>query len=731
MPITASAVAPLLTVTVAVFAAAVVDGSIGPVLVTGENTLFAGRYVRLDGTAAEVRQTMIGLGFDEYGPDVAHVYALLDNPSAPTYVLYGRRSPVDATWEAALTAILAEIGDADEPTPAYLVPVTRVESEQIELFKAATDNGRDMLPVICTSSVAVRTHALGSLEKQLKALNKQGVIIYYDAAAVTSAAVASATTSVGPWAITLDTTTSPPQASASVVFDNGDADTATLQAQRGTVLGSNSEPFDGEPGWHLDYVRDADGATVVAELSATAAVITGTNLGPFPIVHGQPVRLMVRGNPVNYTVDKTNYAAVVGDNITATATEVAAEQDTALGVLGNAAAVGNALQTTDAVRGNTSEISYVAGTSAAWATALGVTINATAQGSGNVGNVDAITAAELQAIGTIQTGESLSLTAEGTPAKVRVSGLIYGTGGSVQILASSTAGLLTALGLTAGITAGSGDVVDARKLTPAELFTLLSADWSGTADVLNNAPAATVTVSGGEIGAPHIMRIEGALAEAVGLGGTFAAPGSADQHPDAAWVGSRAGIDHGSAPPFGGCLTWNNVALRNVTGERKSFLSIGNRLNRTQDVNYVIRWTPARGGEIHDGRLLIRHVGGASAYADQWEAAHWIAKYAGATLKASLDQITDSGNQVPYQDPNITAFFQGEVRKIASPLYANGIIASIDLDPTGPTKATGLTILRKAQLSGPERDLRFGKLIWSVELSGALHGGIFAIGLLV
>lgn len=732
MPITAQAVAPLLQVSVSVFAAPVIDGTIGPVLVPVAGTMWPERYRRYDGTAAEVREAMIADGFDAFGEEVQHVYRLLDNPSPVTYVLIGRRAPTDATWEAALSAILQAIEDAGEATPAYLSPVTRVEAEQIELFKAATDNGRDMLPVIQTASQAVRDNALGSLEKVLKAANKQGVILYYDAATVTGADVASATTSEGPWAIALDTTTSPPSSSASLAFDDGAAVIATLEAAPGTVTGTNTEPFDLEPGWHLDYVRDFAANPIVLTIAATPAQITGTGIDTsgggssnFNLAHGLPVALVVRGTAVNYNVDSANYVDVTQ----ATAAEVAAEMNSALAGLATATNVGGRVVVTDAVRGNQSELAFVAGTSAQFASAIGVTIGEVAQGDGNVGDVDAVTVAELAAIATTETGDTTSLVDDGT-GKVKLSGVIYGTGGNLEVLGSSTGGLLTALGLSAGSNAGTGDCADSRAVTPAELFTVLSTDWA-SASVVNNAPSPTVTVSGGKVGSPHYMLIQGPLAEAVGLAGTHLAPGCADEHADAAWLGSRAGINHDSAPPWGGILSWNNVALRGVTGEKKGFLSTGDRLNRTQDVNYVIRWSPARGGEAHDGRLLIRHEGGASAYVDQWQAAHWIAKYTAATLKAALDQIVSSGNQVPYQDPAIRSFVLGQLQPIAERLFANQIIAAVDLDPPGPGKATGLTILRKDQLASTDRDLRFFKAIWSVELAGALHGGIVQIGLLV
>lgn len=738
MAITASAKAPLLTVTVLVSAAAVIDGTIGPVLVPSEHNHWPERFRRYDGTAAEVRTMMIADGFDPYGEEVKHAFSLLSPPAAPVFLLWGRRTGADATWEQAVQAIMQAIADAPPEaelrTPAYLCPVTRAESEQIELFKAATDNQRDMLPVIQTASVGVRDNQLGSLEKALKAVNKQGVLVYYDAATATEADSASATTSEGPWAVTLDLTATPPQATASLAFDDDSGVIATLQADHGTFLSANAEPYNLEPGWSLDYERDNDGVTVNVEVAATAAVITGTAIdtggggADFVLADGLPVVVVVRGNVVAFTVNTANYVDVSA----ATAAEVCAELDTALFAVADSAAPYNRVVVTDKVRGNTSDIYFAPGTSAIYAAAIGVTVGTHAQGSGNVGNVDGVLAAELAAIALLQTGEDESCQAEGSPAKVRISGLVYGTGGAVKILASSNASMLTALGLgpAPATDNGSGDCADADAVTPAELFAVLDTDWPD-ADVSNDNPDPTVTVGGGEVGSPHVMIIDGALAEAVGLLGSFLAPGEADQHADAAWLGSRAGIDHGAVAPFGGCLSWNNVALPGVTGERASFSSTGDRLNRTQDVNYVIRWTAARGGEAHDGRLLIRHVGGASAYADQWEAAHWIAQLTAATIKAALDNGPDTGTQTPYQDPAILGFFMGLFKSIAGQLFQTQIIAAVDLDPPGPTKLTGLKIIPKAQLSSEERDLRLGKVIWTVELSGALHGGIIQIGLLV
>ena len=716
MTVSASSVAPLLTVRVAVAAAPVVGGLLGPVLSVSAHENWIERYRTYTGAAAEVQAAMIADGFDPFGAEVAHAVRLLSAVNAPASITWGRRAPADPTWETAIAEILADLAEAEPPqVPAYLTSPVRDESEQIELAKAAVAFDRNMLFVVLTPSVAVRDNLAGSIEKLLTADNVQCAVLYYDAATATGADVASVTTSAGPWAIV-------PGSSAAATVDGANAEIATVDAARGTRLGSNTEPFNLEPGWVFNIERDA-AEQVSCEVLAERAQITSANAEPFALADGLPVRVVIRGVLKSYTVTTGNYADVTA----ATAAEVAAEAATAFGSDGTAADVSGAVAFRDAKRGTASSIMFAAGTSATFAAKLGVTIGALAQGSGNCANVDAVLASELAAMGAAASGDASCTVAES--GKVRVNGAIYGTGGSVRVLGTSTANLLTALGHTAGITAGSGDCADSRFVTAAELYAVLNNDWS-TCEVSKDDAAKTVTIEGVGVGAPHLLRIQGGLADQVGIAGTHLAPGSADEHADAAFIGARAGVDHGSSGPFGGSQTWNNIALRGVRGARIS-VPLMNRLNRQQNVNAVIRWTAARGGEVHDGRLLIRHTGGASAYIDQWDTAVWIAKYAAGQIKGALDNAADGGTRIGYTDPAIRAFYQGQLERIAGVLYRTGYIASVDLEPPSPTKATGLTIVPKAQLSDETRDLRLGEVRWLVELAGHLHGGLVQVSLLV
>ncbi len=94
-------------------------------------------------------------------------------------------------------------------------------------------------------------------------------------------------------------------------------------------------------------------------------------------------------------------------------------------------------------KGNGASLILGPTTTATLAALLGLPINATAIGSGNVSNAAASTVAELQAIATSATGNNeIGIDSAN---HFGISGLIYGTNGKAEALASSTAGFLLGL----------------------------------------------------------------------------------------------------------------------------------------------------------------------------------------------------------------------------------------------------------------------------------------------
>lgn len=194
-----------------------------------------------------------------------------------------------------------------------------------------------------------------------------------------------------------------------------------LGAVAGTVLSGNQQLFNLEPGQTIVYSENG-GGDQTATFAATQAVRAGAGEAFATIVGGETLQLRIDGG------DLQTVAFQAADT---TAAAVAARINSEL--FGGSAVVNGAeVDIRSDRRGSTSSVEIVGGTSLAKiGHAVGTTL-----GTGNVGDIDAVTAAEAVTV--------LNAAFAGSPAseeggRVRLTSATTGPASSVQVKVTSTA----------------------------------------------------------------------------------------------------------------------------------------------------------------------------------------------------------------------------------------------------------------------------------------------------
>lgn len=198
----------------------------------------------------------------------------------------------------------------------------------------------------------------------------------------------------------------------------------------GSITGSVAGPWDLNPGDDLDIKVDG-GGTQTATFDAAAGTVTGTATENFTLSDGMTLLLKI-DNGSEQTI--TFLSSEFGNIASATAAEVAAVINAkVVGAFSDVSA--GAVRITSDTKGTASRVQVTGGTSAS---ALGLT-GADNTGTGDVANIDAVTAAE--AIALIEadiTTPSVTVT-EATGGYLTITSDTVGASSSVQIEASSTA----------------------------------------------------------------------------------------------------------------------------------------------------------------------------------------------------------------------------------------------------------------------------------------------------
>lgn len=216
--------------------------------------------------------------------------------------------------------------------------------------------------------------------------------------------------------------------------------TGNNAATPGVATSANVGPYDLEPGQHLDIKIDGAGSPTVVTFTATSAARESA-AGTFNLADGQTLTLALDGGSTQtVTFHTDNFVSITA----ATAAEVAAVINA--GITGGRATVTNVnhVTITSDRRGTSSGVDVSGGTAN---TALGYTIGNVA-GTGNVANIDAVTATEVQAaINAAVTGQSTTIVS----GAVRIISSTTGSSSSVQVVSASTA---TAIGFDNATHAG-------------------------------------------------------------------------------------------------------------------------------------------------------------------------------------------------------------------------------------------------------------------------------------
>ena len=222
--------------------------------------------------------------------------------------------------------------------------------------------------------------------------------------------------------------------------------TASAAPSAGTVLASNSAPFDLEPGDDLDIAIDG-GGPATATFTATAATRTCGNTETYDLIDSQDLTVVIDGGGIQTIVFLTGEFVDIAN---ATAAEVAAVINAKIS--GAFADVDTgAVRITSDKRGTDSGVNVTGGSAnSGGANRLAFTIGNIA-GTGNVADIDAVTFLEIKTVCELAVAD-LTVTDEGG-GQPRFSTDTPGSGGDIQIVATSTAD--DELGLDNAVHAGS------------------------------------------------------------------------------------------------------------------------------------------------------------------------------------------------------------------------------------------------------------------------------------
>lgn len=207
--------------------------------------------------------------------------------------------------------------------------------------------------------------------------------------------------------------------------------TGAVVATAGVVLSSRQEPYLLAPGDTLDF--SVDGAVVdTATFDATAGSLATTNVGPYTLADGLTLKVKVDGG-VEQTV--TFKAVDFGSIAAATAQEVVdvVNRDT-FGLTASVSA-GTVLLTSDR-QGTSSSIEVTGGTAVGIAPLLDFAAGVNS-GTGDVAFIDAVTVAEIKTV--VEADITPAVTVTDVSGRVQIETNTLGTGGSIEVKATSTA----------------------------------------------------------------------------------------------------------------------------------------------------------------------------------------------------------------------------------------------------------------------------------------------------
>lgn len=524
-------------------------------------------------------------------------------------IIMGRKDPGDATWGAALSAILAERGDwygfgIEDRDEASIDSAAAWAEQQFALF-------------VCVNADAnVPTASPGNMLADLKAIGyKRTIYLWHDAETASGLGPATIyTAAAGPWDMT------------------GVAG-KILNVEVGTPSGTSETSI---------------------QFDAAAAIVVGTDATPADVSGSLPAQLDVEIDNDGITISVPIVAADFSDPTLPLASELGTK-----------------------VQGF---------------------IGASRVAAGDAGGADA--------------------------GKFRLASRVLGTGSQIDIKNTSTAGLLTAFGLTAAVTNGTGDAVDASAMTPAELVTWLTGGLPATATAAEGTGllddfVGISTVGDGEF---YTLRVLGAEVNGVlnFTSSTTPGVGTDDDFVDMMWLAGRLGGLNLDAPRPQGHVTWDNFRPDPLDGRcvADNLTSAQRTAIREQGGNtFELRTTNRTPGEIHFGRTI------SGIPADSRVGADWLAYRMAEVVKTALDDAADGATQIDFTDADARVTLLGVCGELLLRADQYGLLLA-DLDPPDPTsgKTTGLVVPYFAQLTQANVDnRRWGPIRFVQRRRGALE----------
>lgn len=402
------------------------SGLFAPLFVSefASSASFPTRIKSYSGTRSEMAALMIADGFTVDDPAYRQMWAAMSQGGPPETIWIGRADSGDLTWAETLDAIYAENSD-----DWYAMCVDVRDSADIQAISAWVeppgDDPKFALYIAQTDSAQVLNAAPGNFADVIAALGRSRTALHYhDPVTASGYGPASITTRIGPF---------PFGASESLEFrfDGGATQSFAFTAAAAELTGSIAEPFDLSSGGTLTLAANGLAALDV-ELAAESATVQSVNAEPFVLSPGDTLLTRVDGAAAQTTTVDAGPAVTTGGVAEPFAITPAWQLDLDINGGGTQSFIFDGTETTAE---NVSDL-----------------INLTATG---------FTAAD-DGAGAV----------EFTTTK-------QGTGATIEVLASSTAGLLAALGLVAGTDTGTGDVADIEAVTAAELVTVVNADTTG------------------------------------------------------------------------------------------------------------------------------------------------------------------------------------------------------------------------------------------------------------
>lgn len=339
------------------------------------------------------------------------------------------------------------------------------------------------------------------------------------------------------------------------------------------------------------------------------------------------------------------------------------------------------------------------------------------------GNIAAATLTEVIAL---INGDTTGLTASASGGFLRLTSDTTGTASEIEVMNTSTAGLLTALGHTAGSTTGTGDAANIAQATAAEVVTKLAGLTGAAASAGSGDEAGKVVLTGTTKGEYGTIRVTGAAANnALRFSRTLTrGDGSLEDYLDCGLLGARLNADLDGIAPSGGQITWDNVVVRGCYADTLT-RGESNTLRAAYVNTFELRTRRRTPGEIHDGRMIN------GDWIDARTTADWLWVRLVEDLKAGIDAVSDAGSKIPYTNEGARAFIE---RTCKSRLILAGQSGHIvpDLEPPDPAsgKETGLVVpTREQQSTANKAGRRWGDVLIIQQLAGALHGVIARITL--